>query len=138
VSEDVTRDPLLGKLARFTPAAAGLDRDALLFAAGRASAPAARGWKLAAAALALSQAATLAVLLAGPGVSPRGSPAVVTEPPLRGTDRPSSIEPPPASYASLVRRWERGDLPPVPPVADPVPPHPALSVAAGRGAVGVD
>src|SRR5437667_425569 len=44
--EDLTRDPLLQNLARFTPATAGIDRDAMLFAAGRASAPKPYGWKL--------------------------------------------------------------------------------------------
>ena len=37
-------EPFLERLSRFTPNAGGLDRDALLFAAGRASARPNRAW----------------------------------------------------------------------------------------------
>lgn len=49
-------------LSRFTPDRAGLDRDALLFAAGRASARPNRRWIALAGALAVSQLLTLAGL----------------------------------------------------------------------------
>jgi hypothetical protein len=57
MSEDV-----IGKLESFTPAA--VDRDALLFAAGRASVKPSPGWKWLAGALGVTQALTLAVWLA--------------------------------------------------------------------------
>src|SRR5262249_58967092 len=66
-------DPVTDRLARFTPAAAGLDRDALLFEAGRRSARSSRLWPLAAGLLAVSQVATLVVLL--PHEPPRPSAA---------------------------------------------------------------
>jgi hypothetical protein len=52
-------EPVVERLSRFTPDAGGLDRDALLFAAGRASARPNRIWIALAAALAVSQALTL-------------------------------------------------------------------------------
>jgi hypothetical protein len=63
------------RLARFTPNAAGLDRDALLFAAGRQSARSSRFWRFAALLLGLSQAVTLTLLW------PREGPASVVAPP---------------------------------------------------------
>ena len=50
-------EPLAERLSRFTPDGAGLDRDSLLFAAGRASARPSRRWQALAAALAASRAA---------------------------------------------------------------------------------
>jgi hypothetical protein len=55
-------EPLAEHLSRFTPEATGLNRDALLFAAGRASVRANRKWKTLASALALSQVLTLLIL----------------------------------------------------------------------------
>src|SRR5437870_974192 len=49
------------RLSRFTPDAAGLDRDGLLFAAGRASARPNRRWLAMCGALAACQALTLGV-----------------------------------------------------------------------------
>lgn len=67
------------RLARFTPSAGGLDRDALLFAAGRRSARASRLWPLATALLVVSQAATLVALWpreqATPVIVPTAAPA---------------------------------------------------------------
>jgi hypothetical protein len=62
-------DPLAASLSKFTPDGSGLDRDALLFAAGRASVPPRRGWMALAAVLAASQLATL-TLLAFPSAHP--------------------------------------------------------------------
>ncbi len=52
-------EPILERLSRFTPDAGGLDRDALLFAAGRASARPNRGWMTLASLLAGTQALSL-------------------------------------------------------------------------------
>jgi len=57
-------------LSRFTPSPVGLDRDAVLFAAGRASARPGRKWPTLAALLALSQALTLALLVTGTQTAP--------------------------------------------------------------------
>jgi hypothetical protein len=74
-------------LSRFSPDTSGLDRDALVFAAGRASARPNRRYAALATCLAVSQAITLGALgyqLAGhkPGVVPRDAavPAAPTQP----------------------------------------------------------
>jgi hypothetical protein len=73
-------DPVTDRLARFTPSPGGLDRDALLFAAGRRSARGSRLWPLATALLVVSQAATLVALwpheTVNAPVIPASSPAV--------------------------------------------------------------
>src|SRR5262249_5728763 len=56
-------EPILERLSLFTPDAGRLDRDALLFAAGRASARPNRGWMTLASLLAGTQALSLALLL---------------------------------------------------------------------------
>jgi hypothetical protein len=53
-------EPLAERLSRFTPDGTGLNRDALLFAAGRASARPNRRWQLLAGVLAACQLLTLA------------------------------------------------------------------------------
>ena len=77
-------EPFLERLSRFTADSRGLDRDALLFAAGRASARPSRGWKSLASALAVTQLFSLVVLwprTVPPGVG-RGVPvAGATKPP---------------------------------------------------------
>ncbi len=55
-------EPFLERLSRFTPDAGGLDRDALLFAAGRASARPNRGWVTLASLRAGTQALSLGLL----------------------------------------------------------------------------
>jgi hypothetical protein len=55
-------EPLLERLSRFTPDAGGLNRDALLFAAGRNSARPNRRWMSLAGLMACTQVLTLVVL----------------------------------------------------------------------------
>jgi hypothetical protein len=55
-------ESFLERLSRFTPDSGSLDRDAMLFAAGRASARPNRGWIALASVLASSQALSLALL----------------------------------------------------------------------------
>jgi hypothetical protein len=56
-------EPFLERLNRFSPDAGRLNRDELLFAAGRSSARPGRGWKMLASALAATQALSLVLLL---------------------------------------------------------------------------
>jgi hypothetical protein len=85
-------EPFLERLSRFTPDAGNLERDALLFAAGRRSARPNRGWIALAAALVVSQALTLVLLWPSPaphapgGLTPRRSPPAA--------DAPATPEPP--------------------------------------------
>jgi hypothetical protein len=73
-------DPFAASLSKFTPDTSGLDRDALLFAAGRASVPPRRGWMALAGVLAASQLVTLTLLgfqsARPPVVSTQGSDSI--------------------------------------------------------------
>ena len=59
-------EPFLERLSRFTPHAGGLDRDALLFAAGRGSARPNRGWITSTVLLTSTQILSLLLLLPRP------------------------------------------------------------------------
>jgi hypothetical protein len=135
VSEDVTRDPLVDRLARFRPTSAGIDRDGMLFAAGRASAPRGRAWKILAAVLAISQTATLAGWLAFPRTeSPRVSRPIAIEPQSNMPMPPSTeSQPMPGSSDGDWARWRDPDnLPSPSAAADPGPSAPTMSIGAGR------
>jgi hypothetical protein len=89
--------PFPERLSRFTPDAGTLDRDGLLYAAGRASARPNRGWIALAAVLAVTEVLTLVLLwpsptppvaqLPPPAVQPAAPPAP-PEPPT--SDSPDS------------------------------------------------
>jgi hypothetical protein len=89
-------EPLAKHLSRFTPDGTGLDRDALLFAAGRASARPNRRWQALAAALAASQLLTLVCLWphtpppSAPPATVAKQPTVAPEPPPAAPD-PSAL-----------------------------------------------
>ena len=74
-------EPILERLSRFTPDAGGLDRDALLFAAGRESARPNRGWMTLASLLASTQALSLVASLASPEPAVAGLPVPVAAAP---------------------------------------------------------
>jgi hypothetical protein len=81
------------RLSRFTPDGAGLDRDALLFAAGKASARPNRRWRILCSALAASQLLTLGVLC-WPRTTlpsmPNAVPMIVNHtPPVPASEEPS-------------------------------------------------
>jgi hypothetical protein len=116
--------PLEDSLSRFTPSPGGLDRDGLLFAAGRASARPARKWPTVAALLALSQALTLALLVAGTPTPPPTEPPAEVVP-----DVPTESVPPGTPF---VRRWPSAldEMPvPEPASADLMPDEPPLHVS---------
>ena len=87
-------EPFLERLTRFTPDAGRLDRDALIFAAGRASARPNRGWIALAALLVGSQALSLAFLWpqAGPFQSSPPIPVAMAPEP-RPVGGPENTEP---------------------------------------------
>lgn len=70
-------DPIAERLSRLTPDAGALDRDALLFAAGRASARASRRWQVATVVLAACQVGTL--ILLWPHAAPPSGPLPIVE-----------------------------------------------------------
>jgi hypothetical protein len=120
----MTRDPLIDKLAHFNPVSSTIDRDAMLFAAGRASASRSRGWIALASMLACSQVATLAFLITsvrnGQIPSPNGL-SVAQMPFESSADQPSAQQLAADSYGQLMRQWEENGLPLPKPIMDPVP-----------------
>ena len=83
-------EPLAERLSAFTPDGSGLDRDGLLFAAGKASARPNTWWVALAGLLAAGQVATLVWLW------PKPAPQVVTPAPVPAP-APAEPEEPPAS-----------------------------------------
>jgi hypothetical protein len=89
-------EPSLERLSRFTPDAGRLDRDALLFAAGRSSARPNRGWMTLAALLAGTQALSLVLMWPRPSPTP---PAGGLTLPVAGVPPPPAALEPPTSAA---------------------------------------
>jgi hypothetical protein len=86
-------ESFLERMSRFTPDAGGLDRDALLFAAGRGSARPNRTWKSLAAVLAGTQALSLVLLWPHPAPPVGRLPfQVATAPAPAGTVSPPAEE----------------------------------------------
>jgi hypothetical protein len=104
-------EPFLERLSRFTPNAGGLDRDALLFAAGRGSARPNRGWITLATLLAHAQILSLVILWPRPTPPPaegRLTVAAVVDP---ASLPPMTLESPtPAALASAGTWWSRRRL----------------------------
>jgi hypothetical protein len=130
-------EPLIERLGRFTPDSSGLDRDALLFAAGRASARPGRWWVGLAGLLAVSQALTLVLLcsrhehsLATPGPAP--TPPVVNEP------APSGSEPPALVVLRQQALATEGNLPRPAPIEPLVPALPMLRAFAPAPGIQLD
>lgn len=124
-------EPLAERLSRFTPNAAELDRDALLFAAGRASMRPSRTWPALAGVLAVVQLLTVLLLWprsAPPSPAPSVMPFAASEP-HRAEPMPAPIsETDPSALRALRQRMLETDLDyPVSPSAAPmVPPDPPL------------
>jgi DNA polymerase-3 subunit gamma/tau len=124
-------EPLEERLSRLTPDATGLDRDALLFAAGRASVRPARRWQAAAGLLAASQLVTLALFWPRPAPpSPMPVPAPVAERPvIVKPPEPEPQPPPDPSELGVLRAYmlsDKGDLPAPAPIENLVPDPPPL------------
>ncbi len=116
------------RLSAFTPDGTGLDRDALLFAAGRASAHVNRGWTTLACTLAASQLLTL-VLFWPKSAAPVN---VVSDLPPVSSNltqiQPSSDLDAGAlpAFDSRAFAWRDGDLPPASPIESMAPESPPL------------
>jgi hypothetical protein len=98
-------DPVTDQLGRFTPSAPGLDRDAIVFAAGRRAARGSWLWKAAAGLLAASHAVTLVVLWPKPSAVP-----VPVEPPPAVAPAPEPEAPSPSPGPDV---WTAGSRPEV-------------------------
>lgn len=125
-------DPLIQRLSQLTPDANGLDRDTLLFAAGRASARPDRRWPALAGALALSQVVILVVVLwprpAVPVLDPikTDPPIVAIEPPLPPV--PAEAYEPPGLWALREEIIAADGKLPLPTPIDLAPSKPPLHI----------
>ena len=134
----MTPDPA-AELTRLTPHPGTLDRDALLFHAGRASARPGRGWKAAVVALALGHAGWLATLfrtdstapvspvLGTPGPPPTPRPAPQPEPESPAPAPLAAADDDPADLAAHL--WPR--TPPAAPDPGGAPHPPTRPLTAG-------
>jgi hypothetical protein len=141
------REPIVESLTRFTPDAGGLDRDAILFAAGRASARPNRKWMALAGSLAACQLITLALLWPRPTsvVNLNGLPVVEAKikPPLADDDKQAST-----ALTDTTELWTRNrhilmtldaELPPPVSYAGPmIPSDPPLRAFSVSAFVGLD
>jgi hypothetical protein len=113
-SMNPNRGPQAERLARFTPDASALDRDALMFAAGRASVRTGRFWPCLAGLLAAAQAVTLTLLLTERTTppSPAASQPVAVVPVEPERAEAESPDPSPLERDSLIsqRHLLRDDL----------------------------
>lgn len=121
-------EPLAERLSRFTPEAAGLDRDALLFAAGRASVHPGHRWQALAAVLAASQLLTLVWLWPRTPSSPSETPFIASESFRRDPAPVQASESDPSELRALRQRMLEMDLDYTPPSSDEpmAPPEPPL------------
>jgi hypothetical protein len=137
-------DPILDKLARFTPNGSAIDQAALLFEAGRASARTPLGWKFAVAALLAANLGWLSVLtfhsnprnLPGTNAVPDRINAPLPEPeglqPLAKRLPQTSDEP--RSYRELISVSDPEQFPRIEPLHNPVPStDPLTPRSASRG-----
>ena len=132
MSQDMRRDHLIEKLAQFSPASGTIDRDAMLFAAGRASAPRQRGWKAAAGVLACSQAVMVTLwfsALRSPAPRPPSDSLLAANVPSRPASDVPGSQLSNDSYGNLMHQMEAGGLNQPRPIEDPVPTQPILSAA---------
>jgi hypothetical protein len=113
----------LTHMAKFTPTS--VDRDAILYAAGRASAPSCRPWQVACAGLLTLQAVAVAVLLTYPLPTPAVAEPLPT--PTVVPEEPQPRQPPdPSSYLALMAHFD--DPPPPLPSGSFAPPSQPLTV----------
>jgi hypothetical protein len=118
-------EPLEERLSRFTPDASGLNRDALLFAAGRASVRPSRRWQALAGVLATSQLLTLVFLWSlTPASSPSETSFIGSKPSRLDSAVVPATEPDPSEWRALRQRILDTDLDySVPSSAEPMVPQ---------------
>ena len=96
-------EPILERMSRFTPDAGRLDRDALLFAAGRGSARPNRGWVALATTLASTQVLSLALLWPRPTLPARRMDVAVAV--VASTAPPATLEVPAVDDSADPGAW---------------------------------
>jgi hypothetical protein len=122
-------EPLEERLSRFTPDATGLNRDALLFTAGRVSVHPRRRWPALAGVLAVSQLLTIVCLWPRTPLSPSPEmPFITTESILPNPKFTPAPKPDPSEWRVLRQRIQDTDVDySTPPSDEPmVPKEPPL------------
>jgi hypothetical protein len=135
-------DPILDKLARFTPHSTAADQAALLFAAGQASTRTPWGWKVAVVGLMLANLGWLSLLTFQPSAEttpntppqPELTPAT---PPHTELLQPPASNPPPIgddlwSYRALLSAGDLEQFPRTIPLRDPIQTDAPLTPLAGH------
>jgi hypothetical protein len=126
---EMTPDPVFDKLSRFSPSAGTLDRDAILFAAGRASARSRRLWAAVAGVLAVTQAITLALLL-----MPRPAQQMPVQNENKVPPVPTMDQSPESAPDNILQvRSDFEHWPKESPVNNPVPSGPTWTVRSANG-----
>lgn len=136
-------DPILDKLAQFTPDAASIDHAEILFRAGRASARTPRIWKIALIGLLLSNAATASLLVVRdrqpssvPAADQPGFRSPIDPQPDPATPKPPISSESPWSIGMLNRTLDPDSAPNEEPIAGLTAPHrPLTLLAAHRGEI---
>jgi len=128
---NASNDPIVERLRQFTPECRGLDREALLFAAGRASVRPSRRWMVLAGALAACQLVSLGLLwprTSGPASAPSGrSPTSVAGAPSVERPRDPDTASPNQLWVLRARMVSGGDDFRAPSIEGPlVPDEPPL------------
>ena len=106
-------EDVIETLTAFTPAK--VNRDEMLFAAGKASARTPRIWKIAVVALLLSQSLTLLGWLTWPRTITVDVPVVTPIETPRELSHPTESEPQKGSYIELIRTFDIDAPAPLPP-----------------------
>lgn len=106
-------EDVIATLQAFAPVK--VNRDEMLFAAGKASARTPRFWKIAVAALLLSQSLTLLGWLTLPRAGTVEAPVVAPIETPREPRRPTESEPVKSSYFELIRTFDIDAPAPLPP-----------------------
>jgi hypothetical protein len=114
-------EPFLERMSRFTPDAGRVNRDALLFATGRASARPNRAWIALAGALMATQALSLALLWPHSTLPGAGSPVQVANAPSAAPEQPA-LPNPGVLLARHSLEWETDDRPDTGTFVDSGPP----------------
>ena len=128
---EMTPDPVLDRLAGFSPDSSGIDPAEVLFRAGRATARTPRVWKIAVVGLVMTNVVTLGLFIAQgptPGPTPEVVPTPVVPPVVvPQPERLPQSSPTPWSYGAMMGVTDLDQVPPPASAVQFTPDGPALT-----------